>query len=547
MRLIFICLFVVNFCAVFGQVLCDSISNNDKYGDYPPGCTLCSDFLNGNNIGYSPDDTISYDFSCGEVENSIWYSFYNVGQTLGFVEIEVSDCNLNKGLEVAVFDENFNRISSCFSIQNFNRRRISIPSIAPKLLYIMIDGIDGDECNFNLSNNLQQGILLRKIVRTPAQDSYCLGAVICYSSDRNFVSESHEWQIPISDSIVSGGVNEDEICLYFKTPGTKNISLNVTHPCFTENYSDSIFIKDRPTFVVDSFVAVYDQLCLEKVVRFEAGWDNDSILLDWKVPTSHFQRLNGGFLSSNFYEGKVLNTGDVTVSVAPLDQCGLQTELNLTTGSSLSQFISADICSENCYTVGDSCYYGNQTIRTIQVEPTVLGCDSFVRLRLRPLEVFPSPLTFCNQVDDGVLVVWEKFSGVDSTIIFVNRDSVASTTANAYLIEEVPADLLFDVKIQPIGNCTYLPAEIKCQGISNINSTFINSEITVYPNPTTGKITIETDLQIEEIKIYNAAGQFLQKEKTTSFDLKNLESGIYFLKIKTNEGVGVKRILVSSQ
>ncbi len=77
------------------------------------------------------------------------------------------------------------------------------------------------------------------------------------------------------------------------------------------------------------------------------------------------------------------------------------------------------------------------------------------------------------------------------------------------------------------------------------------NDITVYPNPVTDRLTIESkDATIEMYSLYNMNGQLIQSE-----DLKNragtqyeiyfnqLPAGVYILKIKTNEGLVSKRVI----
>lgn len=80
---------------------------------------------------------------------------------------------------------------------------------------------------------------------------------------------------------------------------------------------------------------------------------------------------------------------------------------------------------------------------------------------------------------------------------------------------------------------------------SSINDVFVANKLFVVPNPTNGRVQIKTDLKVDEIAIHDFSGRLLQKEVNTSFDLKRFGAGVYFLKIKTNEGVGVKRVVVN--
>ncbi len=78
-------------------------------------------------------------------------------------------------------------------------------------------------------------------------------------------------------------------------------------------------------------------------------------------------------------------------------------------------------------------------------------------------------------------------------------------------------------------------------GFDNGNSVFI------YPNPTTSAININSDYRMQSIQIYDAQGRLLQtqiaKENQTSIDLTEKAKGIYFIKIITEKGIHVQKLL----
>ena len=71
-------------------------------------------------------------------------------------------------------------------------------------------------------------------------------------------------------------------------------------------------------------------------------------------------------------------------------------------------------------------------------------------------------------------------------------------------------------------------------------------EIIVYPNPAREVITIKTDSDIENLKLYNSLGQIVidQNTKTKTMDISQLQNGVYILKIKSKNRTVTKRILV---
>lgn len=71
-------------------------------------------------------------------------------------------------------------------------------------------------------------------------------------------------------------------------------------------------------------------------------------------------------------------------------------------------------------------------------------------------------------------------------------------------------------------------------------------ELLVYPNPTSGKIKIETSLeQVESVKIINNLGQTVLNSKVfnNEMDISHLNKGIYYLQIVMNNAVWVKQIV----
>ncbi len=77
-----------------------------------------------------------------------------------------------------------------------------------------------------------------------------------------------------------------------------------------------------------------------------------------------------------------------------------------------------------------------------------------------------------------------------------------------------------------------------------------NLEIIVYPNPATTEFTINAEgTKIKEIKIYNVLGEMLKsfdKLKITgseTIDISILPSGIYFIQVKTEQGLIRKKFV----
>ncbi len=76
-------------------------------------------------------------------------------------------------------------------------------------------------------------------------------------------------------------------------------------------------------------------------------------------------------------------------------------------------------------------------------------------------------------------------------------------------------------------------------GVNDLN----NYDFKIYPNPTSGIITIETTEDFDEIKIYNSLGQELKIINGSSIDISDFSAGIYWLKAsKKNKNIFKKII-----
>ncbi len=77
------------------------------------------------------------------------------------------------------------------------------------------------------------------------------------------------------------------------------------------------------------------------------------------------------------------------------------------------------------------------------------------------------------------------------------------------------------------------------------------NNFTIYPNPTSGEFQVSSDkYQISSIEIYNVYGEKVYEKLSItnsplSLNLSEAKNGIYFLQLKTNEGIAVKKLVIS--
>jgi len=83
-------------------------------------------------------------------------------------------------------------------------------------------------------------------------------------------------------------------------------------------------------------------------------------------------------------------------------------------------------------------------------------------------------------------------------------------------------------------------------GISEIGT----GQIMVYPNPATENVNVKSDFTVTSIEVMNYTGQTVYRNTTvnskmTQFNVSNLQAGIYFVKVSTDEGTRTLKITVT--
>ena len=79
----------------------------------------------------------------------------------------------------------------------------------------------------------------------------------------------------------------------------------------------------------------------------------------------------------------------------------------------------------------------------------------------------------------------------------------------------------------------------------------LSANINIFPNPTTGnKVTIQSDINLDTIELININGQVIERiEKpifeNNSFELNNLQTGFYFVKLSADNQSTTKKLIVN--
>ncbi len=136
------------------------------------------------------------------------------------------------------------------------------------------------------------------------------------------------------------------------------------------------------------------------------------------------------------------------------------------------------------------------------------------------------------------------FSGVNANQYW-SSTSLPNQTTRAWYLDTHFGITTYKTKT----NRLYLLCVRENNVITSVNkSSFIPNKISVFPNPSNGKVNIESENAIDELKITDLSGQVIvqlsPKAKSITLNLSN--DGIYFVTISCAEQVTTQKILIGN-
>lgn len=72
----------------------------------------------------------------------------------------------------------------------------------------------------------------------------------------------------------------------------------------------------------------------------------------------------------------------------------------------------------------------------------------------------------------------------------------------------------------------------------------VTNQLTLYPNPVSDVLTIQSDLDVTNFEIYNVLGQqVISGKDATQINVSNLKQGTYLIKVTTSKGIETKKFI----
>ena len=162
----------------------------------------------------------------------------------------------------------------------------------------------------------------------------------------------------------------------------------------------------------------------------------------------------------------------------------------------------------------------------------------------------PTNLTATANSTSSIELTWDAVENANSYFVYCNDEEIANITATTYVVENLKYNTEYCYTVTAMGVDTESdPSEEACTKTLGESLSESESYFNIFPNPASDNITISTNQEITEVNIYNILGvnvyneQFTINNSQLNVNISDFSNGVYFIKVKTEEGEIVKRFI----
>jgi hypothetical protein len=358
------------------------------------------------------------------------------------------------------------------------------------------------------------------------------GEVINTTTTGTFVTRTYTYTIPATYNNIIAEMGEFEI-VAFMAEGQQNIiSGNGTVPTYSGLAANDVKVKEVESIENQCTTSISPKIKIQNY--------GQAALTTLPITYS----INGGSPQVYNWTGNLVSFAKQTVTLPAITY-------NLLNTNTLNVSIPADAnVSDNSGSVTFAkAAVTSQTNITIKVTLDQYGSEtSWQLLNSSNLPVVSSP-TYTDSAAAGSY----PQPNIDITLPFdcyrfVISDSFGDGMVGNYGTGSYQV-LVNGVLIPGIEGGTFGSSETKVFQVANVLGVedFTTNEITLYPNPSNGIFTINTQLPTNVIAI-DVAGKevfrMLNVNNQTTLNLSQLQKGLYLLKLSNELGVQTKKIII---
>ena len=132
--------------------------------------------------------------------------------------------------------------------------------------------------------------------------------------------------------------------------------------------------------------------------------------------------------------------------------------------------------------------------------------------------------------DNSKIVIFEAQNNSSLDCIQIDDETAANSGTGSY------GTWLKDASTTYAEDCGY---------VLSLNDELLTQSISLYPNPVTNILTIDSEIPLVKVEIYSMLGKKIKEVKSNfkSISLENISKGIYLVNIHSKDGFIVKKVI----
>jgi len=357
--------------------------------------------------------------------------------------------------------------------------------------------------------------------RGSGYDAFLVKFDVCttlFGQDSITACDSYKWingvtytssDTTAKDTLVASNGCDSIVSLYLTIYYTKTFTDSII-ACDSYTWIDGVTYTSSDTTAIDTLVA--SNGC-DSIVSLNLIINYTKTFTDSIVACDSYKWINGVTYTSN-------NTSATDTLIA---SNGCDSIVSLYLAMNYTKTVTDSIVACDSYKWIDGVTYTSNDTSAVSTLVTSNGCDSIVSLHLT-----------INVINKSVLSSGDTLEALSSSSRYRWMDcmfdySIIGGDTSQSFIAKINGSYAVEISKRgciDTSDCY----RVSTVGIDN-PATF--SVVTVYPNPTSGKLTIEAK-NFEGVEVYDTSGRLIIKSALKRIDLEEQSKGLYLLKVNTN-------------
>lgn len=321
---------------------------------------------------------------------------------------------------------------------------------------------------------------------------------------------------PIASVMVTSGDQTKTYEVSFSFPVSTSSQL-IAEICQGESYSLNGF-----SIPVQNTSGIFN---FQRVIQNVQGCDS-TIILALTVNPKYDYSTSISICESQLpfqFGGQIFNeAGTYNINLQTIKDCDSLITLILTVGDEYTEILNPSICEGESFTFMGTTYSETGVYTQTIISPE--GCDSIYTINLT---VNPN---YEIELMDTVMIGW-------------------AYTQNGFNlpIQTTVGTFNYQLNLSTVSGCdSIIYLSLTVLNNESINEFGLSETIRLYPNPAKDFISIKSPKSANQIDFYNITGALVKRVTIVenSISVQDLESGIYIIRIVTDQGVAMKKLII---